>query len=163
MKNKVDVSEKKLNESSKIFQELDKKVFGPSNERDLKKEKEKIKTSNNSLKKIIDESKELLETIKKNDKDKRYTPADESIKKLNARAEDYSKINEVLKKYYAKEAERAFKEMERLNKIINDNLDMLSEKSKIINKLIELYDLIQIYYLNKIDNNSKANEKIDNI
>ena len=47
--------------------------------------------------------------------------------------------------------------------MINDNLDMPSEKSEIINKLIELYNLIQIYYLNKIDNNLKANENIDNI
>ena len=40
---------------------------------------------------------------------------------------------------------------------------MSSEKSEIINKLIELNSLIQIYNLNKIDINSKANEKIDNI
>ena len=46
--------------------------------------------------------------------------------------------------------------------MINDNLDMSSEKSEIINK-VELYSLIQIYYLNKIDNNLKANENINNI
>ena len=40
---------------------------------------------------------------------------------------------------------------------------MSSEKSEIINKLIELHSLIQIYYLNKTDNNLKANENIDNI
>ena len=40
---------------------------------------------------------------------------------------------------------------------------MSSEKSEIINKLIELYSLIQISYLNKIDNNLKANKNIDNI
>ena len=40
---------------------------------------------------------------------------------------------------------------------------MSSEKSQVINKLIQLYSLIQIYYLNKIDNNLKANENIDNI
>ena len=40
---------------------------------------------------------------------------------------------------------------------------MSSEKSEIIIKLIELYSLIQIYYLNKIDNNLKANKNIDNI
>ena len=40
---------------------------------------------------------------------------------------------------------------------------MSSEKSEIINKFIELYSLIQIYYLNKIDNNLKVNENIDNI
>ena len=40
---------------------------------------------------------------------------------------------------------------------------MSSEKNEIINKLIELYSLIQIYYLNKTHNNLKANENIDNI
>ena len=45
--------------------------------------------------------------------------------------------------------------------MINDNLDMSSEKSEIINKLIELYSLVQIYYLNKTDNNLKANKNID--
>ena len=40
---------------------------------------------------------------------------------------------------------------------------MLSEKSEIISKLIELYSLIQIYYLNKKDNNLKANENMNNI
>ena len=47
--------------------------------------------------------------------------------------------------------------------MINNDLDMSGEKSEIINKLIELYSLILIYYLNKIDNNLKANENIDNI
>ena len=47
--------------------------------------------------------------------------------------------------------------------MINDNLDMPSEKSEIINKLIELHSLIQICYLNKIDNNLEANENINNI
>ena len=47
--------------------------------------------------------------------------------------------------------------------MINDNLDMSREKSEIINNLIEFYSLIQIYYLNKIDNNLKANENMDNI
>ena len=40
---------------------------------------------------------------------------------------------------------------------------MSSEKSEIINKLIELYSLIKIYNLNKIDKNLKANENINNI
>ena len=40
---------------------------------------------------------------------------------------------------------------------------MSREKSEIINKLIELHSLIQIYYLNKIDTNLKANKNIDNI
>ena len=40
---------------------------------------------------------------------------------------------------------------------------MSSKKSEIINKLIELYSLRQIYYLNRIDNNLKANENIDDV
>ena len=39
---------------------------------------------------------------------------------------------------------------------------MSSEESEIINKLIELYSLKQICNLNKIDNNLKANENINN-
>ena len=66
-------------------------------------------------------------------------------------------------KYYAEEAKRASKEVEKFNKIINDNLDISSEKSEIINRFIELYSLKQIYNLNKIDNNLKANENIDDI
>ena len=62
-----------------------------------------------------------------------------------------------------KEAQMASEELEKFNKMINNDLDMSGEKSEIIYKLIELYSLRQIYYLNKIDNNSKANEKIDNI
>ena len=40
---------------------------------------------------------------------------------------------------------------------------MSSEKSEIINKLIELYSLKRIYNLNKIDNNLKANENINSV
>ena len=43
--------------------------------------------------------------------------------------------------------------------MINDNLDMSSQESEIINKLIELYHLKHLYYLNKIDNNLEINEK----
>ena len=39
---------------------------------------------------------------------------------------------------YKKKAQSASEEIEKYNKIINDNLDMPSEKSEIINKLIEL-------------------------
>ena len=78
---------------------------------------------------------------KKNDKDKKYTLADESIKKLNANAEDNRNINEIFKKYHAKEAQKMFEKIERLNKIINDNPGMSSKKSEIINRLIELYNL----------------------
>ena len=47
--------------------------------------------------------------------------------------------------------------------MINDNSDMSSEKSEIINRLTELNSLKQIYHLNKIDNNLKANENMDDI
>ena len=57
----------------------------------------------------------------------------------------------------------ASEKIEKFNKVINDNLNMPSEKSEIINKLIELYSLMQIYYLNKIDNNLKANENVGHI
>ena len=67
----------------------------------------------------------------------------------------------MLKEYYTKEAQRASKEVEKFNKIINDNSDMSSEKSELINRLTELYSLRRLYYLNNVDNNSKANEKID--
>ena len=48
-----------------------------------------------------------------------------------------------------------------LNKIINDNPDMSSKKSEIINRLIELYNLKHIYYLNKVNNNSEKNKAIN--
>ena len=99
----------------------------------------------------------------KKDEDKKSVSDDELIKELNARAEDNRKINEILKEYYAKEAQRAFEEVEKFNKMINGNLDMSSEKSEIINRLIELYSLRRLYYLNKIDNNLKINEKIDHV
>ena len=61
------------------------------------------------------------------------------------------------------EAQSASKKIEKYNKIINDNLDMSSEKSEIINKLIELPSLIKIYNLNKLDNNLEANKDINNV
>ena len=68
-----------------------------------------------------------------------------------------------IKEYYTKEAQRASEKIEKYNKMINDNLDMSSEKSEIIIKLIELYSLKRIYNLNKIDNNLKANENINSV
>ena len=89
------------------------------------------------------------------------------VKEFRAKIKDREEVskntNKVLKEYNTKEAQRASEEIQKYNKMMNDNLDMSSEKSEIINKLIELYSLIQIYYLNKIDNNFKANENIDNI
>ena len=46
--------------------------------------------------------------------------------------------------------------------MINDNPDMSSEKKEIINELIELYNLMHLYYLNKINNNLAKNKEIDN-
>ena len=92
---------------------------------------------------------------------------DKTIKGLSAELKDREEVskntNKALKEYYTYNAQRASKEIEKYNKIINDNLDMSSEKSEIINKLIELHSLIKICNLNKIDNNLKANENINNI
>ena len=56
-------------------------------------------------------------------------------------------------KYYQKNTQDSSKEIEKLNKMINDNPDMSSEKKEIINELIELHNLKRLYCLNKIDNN----------
>ena len=45
--------------------------------------------------------------------------------------------------------------------MINDNPDMPNEKKEIINELIELYNVMNLYYLNKIDNNLENNKQID--
>ena len=91
---------------------------------------------------------------------------DKTIKELSAEFKDREEISkkadEALNKHYTLNVQRASEEIEKYNKIINDNLDMSSEKSEIINKLIELHNLIKIYNLNKIDNNLKANENINN-
>ena len=66
------------------------------------------------------------------------------IKELHAEIKDREEVNKntdkALKKYYAKEAQKASEEIEKYNKMINDNLDMSSEKSEIIN----IYDNKQI-------------------
>ena len=62
-----------------------------------------------------------------------------------------------MKKYYKDEVQDAFKEIEKLNKLINDNPDMSSEKREIT----ELYNLKNLYYLNKIDNNLEKNKEIN--
>ena len=108
--------------------------------------------------------KEILESNKKYKESRAKT--DKTIKKLSAYIKDREEVSKntdkKLKEYYTKEAKKASEEIKKYNKMINDNLDMSSEKSEIINKLIELKSLIQIYYLNKIDNNLKANENINN-
>ena len=124
-----------------------------------------MEASENLFNKEFRDAKEILELSKKYKESSAKT--DKMIKELRAdikgREEVSKNTDKALKEYYTKEAQRASKEIEKYNKMINDNLDMSSEKSEIINKLIELHSLIQIYYLNKIDNNLKANENIDNI
>ena len=109
--------------------------------------------------------KEILE-LSKNYKES-SAKTDKMIKELSAeikdREEDSKNTDKALKEYYTKEAQKASNKIEKYNKMINDNLDMSSGKSEIITKLIEFHSLIQIYYLNKIDNNLKSNENINNI
>ena len=64
-------------------------------------------------------------------------------------------------KEHKENAERSIKKIEKFNKMINDNPDMSSKKTEIINELIELYNLMHLYYLNKIDNNLEKNKEID--
>ena len=128
-----------------------------------------MEASGNLFNKQFRDVKEILEFNKKYKESNAKT--DKIIKELSAEIKVREEVSEnhlknnikALKEYYTKEAQRASEEIEKYNKMINDNLDMSSEKSEIINKLIELYSLIQIYYLNKIDNNLKANENINNI
>ena len=51
------------------------------------------------------------------------------------------------------------KEIEKLDKMINNNLDMSREKSKILNRLKELYGLEKLYYSNKINENLEMDKK----
>ena len=124
-----------------------------------------METSENMFNKQFRDVKEILELSKKYKESS--AKKDEMIKELSAEIKDREEVskntNKELKEYYTKEAQKASEEIEKYNKMINDNLDMSSEKSEIINKLIELHSLIQIYYLNKIDNNLKANKNTNNI
>ena len=121
------------------------------------------------LDKEIRDAKRVLELAKKRSKlnAKSIAKTNKMVEELRAKnkdREEYGKgVDEILEEFYTKETQRASEEVEKFNKVINNDLDMSGEKSEIINKLIELYSLIQIYYLNKIDNNLKANENIDNI
>ena len=128
-----------------------------------------MKAFKNLSKKQVSDTKKTLELSKKyselNAKSiaKTDKQIEEIIDKNKAKEEASKNIDKVLKECYTNEAQRMSEEIEKFNKMINDNLDISTEKSEIINKLIELYSLIQIYYLNKIDNNLKSNKNIDNI
>ena len=124
-----------------------------------------MEASENLFNKQFRDAKEILELSKKYKESNAKT--NKIIKELSAEIKDREELSKnadkALKEDYTKEGQRASEEIEKYNKMINDNLDMSSEKSEIINRLIELHSLIQIYYLNKIDNNLKANENINNI
>ena len=103
-----------------------------SNQKSKKKEASK-NLFNKQIKEILELDKKYMESRAKTDK---------IIKELSAELKDKEEVskntNKALKEYYTYEAQRASEEIENYNKIINDNLDMSSEKSEIVNKLIEL-------------------------
>ena len=136
-----------------------------SNQKSKKNITEQIKKTEASENLFNKNIKEFLELDKKYMEQRAKT--DKTIKELSAELKDREEVSKntdnKLKEYYTKEAKRASEKIEKYNKIINDNLDMSSEKSQIINKLIELYSLKRIYNLNKIDNNLKANENINSV
>ena len=110
-----------------------------------------MEASENLFNKQFRDVKEILELSKKYKKLSAKT--DKTIKELSAEIKDREEVSKntdkALKEYYTKEAQKASEEIEKYNKMINDNLDMSSEKSEIINKLIELHSLIQIKILIK--------------
>ena len=160
--NKIDDNKNYDNKNDDDKNDDNKKLLKLSKKNvDLKKMKAFKNLSNKQVrdaKKTLELSKKYselnAESIAKTDKQ-----IEEIIAKNKAKEEASKNINEILNEYNAKEAQRASKEIEK----INDNLEMSSEKSELINKLIELHSLIQICYLDKIDNNLKANKNIDNI
>ena len=158
---------KKLNISLKANKKAEKNISKQLKKIDKIKQKEEIKASKNLLNKQVSDAKKILKLIKKDSElnAKAMAETDESIKEILAKSKDRAarKIDEKLREYNTKKAQRASKEIEKFNKMINDNLDMSSEKSEIVNRLIELCSLRKLYYLNNADNNSKANEKIHDV
>ena len=151
--------------SKEIVNDDAKKKSNQKSKENITERIKKMDASENLFNKQFRDAKEILELSKKYKESNAKT--DKIIKELSAEIKDREEVSKntdkELKEYYTKEAQRPSEEIEKYNKMVNDNLDMSSEKSEIINKLIELYSLIQIYYLNKIDNNLKANENINNI
>ena len=96
------------------------------------------------LDKEIRDAKRVLELTKKRSKlnAKSIAETNKMVEELRAKNKDRieygKKVDEILKEYYTKEAQRASEEVEKFNKMINNDLDMSGEKSEIINKLIEL-------------------------
>ena len=143
---------KKLNISLKANEKAEKNITKQLKRIEQIKQTEEINPSKNLLNKQVSDAKKILELIKKDSElnAKAMAKTDEPVKEILAkskdREEDNKKVNEVLKKYYEKEAKRASEELEKFNKMINDDLDISSEKSEIINRLIELYSLRRLYY-----------------
>ena len=119
--NKIDDNE---NDDNKKLLKLSKKNA------DLKK----MKASKNLSNKQVRDAKKTLELSKKyselNAKSiaKTDKQIEEIIAKNKAKEEASKNIDEILKEYNAKEAQRASKKIKKFNKKINDNLDMSSEK-----------------------------------
>ena len=144
--------------SKEIVNDDAKKVSKEIVNDDAKKKEVSKNLFNKQIKEILELDKKYMESGAKTDK---------MIKELNDEIKDREEVSkkadEAIKKHYTSKAQSASKEIEKYNKMINNNLDMSSEKSEIINKLIELHSLIKIYNLNKVDNNLEANENINNV
>ena len=114
-----------------------------SNQKSKKNITEQIKKTEASQNLFNKNIKEFLELDKKYMEQRAKT--DKTIKELSAELKDRQEVSKnadkKLKEYYMKEPQRVSEEIEKYNKIINDNLDMSSKKSEIINKLIELSSL----------------------
>ena len=106
-----------------------------------------MEASENLFNKQFRDAEEILELSKKYKESN--AQINKMVKELHAKIKDREEVSKntdkVLKENYTKEAQKASEEIEKYNKMINDNLGMSSEKSEIINKLIKLYSLIQIY------------------
>ena len=119
-----------------------------------------MKASENLFNKPVSDAKKFLKLVKKESKldAKNRAKTDKLIEEIlaknKARKEDSKNIDEMTKKQDKNEAQRSFEKIKQFNKIISDNPNMSSEKSEIINKLIKLYSLKEISYLNKVNNSS---------
>ena len=90
-----------------------------------------MEASENLFNKQFRDGREILELSKKYKESSAKT--DKMIKELSAEIKDREEVSKntdkALKEYYTKEAQKASEEIEKYNKMINDNLDMSSEKS----------------------------------
>ena len=119
------VSKEIINDDAK---KVSKEIVNDDAKKNITERTKKKEVSKNLFDKQI---KEILELDKKYMESRAKT--DKTIKELSAEPKDREEVskktNEAIKKYYTNEAQKASKEIEKYNKIINDNLDMSSEKS----------------------------------